>query len=250
MERIGERIVRHGLVDSTSERAFAALAAGTARHGDVHVALGQSAGRGRRGSRWESPAGEGLYASVVLAPPPPAPEPAGLTMLAGLATWDTLRSLGLAGVRLKWPNDLVVGGAKLAGILVEARHLDPERPAYVVGIGVNVAQRAFPAGLLAQRPVTSLALEGCATTPERLLELLLAAIGRRLDELLRRPRDLAEAYLGATELCQRTVRVQVGATSHAGRLAGLDLEQGLLFLSADGAARRLPLGHVTALDAL
>ena len=65
------RVLRHGIVDSTSERAFAALADGSARHGDVHVAEGQSAGRGRLGRLWASAPGEGLYASLVLLPGPP-----------------------------------------------------------------------------------------------------------------------------------------------------------------------------------
>ena len=253
MERIGARVFRHGIVDSTSERAFAALAAGEARHGDVHVALGQTAGRGRRGSVWTSPAEEGLYASVVLAPPllgQAPPEPAGWTILAGVATRDALQALGLQRARLKWPNDLVVDGAKLAGILVEARGLEPEHPAFVVGIGINVAQREFPAELLAERPVTSLLLQGLVLTPERCLAELCPALERRLEELLHRPRALSAAYLAATELHERKVRVQLGAALHSGALAGLDLRQGLLLRSADGETRRLPLAHVTAVEAL
>lgn len=247
---LGARVVRHGIVDSTSERAFAALAAGEARHGDVHVARGQSAGRGRRGSVWESAADEGLYASVVLRPAPPPPDPAGLTIAGGLATLDALRSAGLGRARLKWPNDVLAGGAKLAGILVEARQLDPARPAFVVGVGVNVAQRAFPAALLAQRAVTSLALEGVATAPEALLAPLLAALERRLQELRLRPAALAEAYLDATGLRARAVRVRVGAASHEGRLAGLDLQALSLEPAGGGAPRRLALAHVRALEAL
>ena len=130
------RIVRHGLVDSTSERAFAALAAGEARHRDVHVARAQSAGRGSRGRSWDSQDGAGLYASVVLLPEPPAPPPAALTMAAGLAVRDLLLELGLAA-RLKWPNDVLVGGAKIAGILIEAR-IQEDRVFLMIGTGINV----------------------------------------------------------------------------------------------------------------
>ena len=65
------RVIEHGTVDSTSERAFAALACGEARHGDVHVATAQTAGRGRRGASWSSAKDAGLYMSVVWLPPPP-----------------------------------------------------------------------------------------------------------------------------------------------------------------------------------
>src|SRR5688572_32156321 len=109
------RIFEHDLADSTSEMAFRALAAGTARHADLYLADEQQAGRGRRGSSWFSPAGAGLYASLVLKPARVL-EPAATTMGAGLAVLATLRELGLARAQLKWPNDLLVDGAKLCGI--------------------------------------------------------------------------------------------------------------------------------------
>ncbi|HVS19810.1 MAG TPA: biotin--[acetyl-CoA-carboxylase] ligase, partial [Planctomycetota bacterium] len=120
------RVLHHEIVDSTNERAFAALAAGTALHGDVHVARGQTAGRGRRGARWVSSAGEGLFASLVLLPAPPAPPAPAITMFAGLALLDALHELGLVRARLKWPNDVVVGDAKLGGCLVESRGFQPD----------------------------------------------------------------------------------------------------------------------------
>ena len=124
------------------------------------------AGRGRLGRTWHSSAGEGLYASLILRPPPPAPNPAALTMAAGLGVIEGLEALGLAGARLKWPNDVLHGSGKLAGLLVESRGLDPRAPAFVAGVGVNVRQRAFPAELEAERAVTSLALLGLESTVE------------------------------------------------------------------------------------
>ena len=115
------RVLHHGLVDSTNERALAAVAAGRAQHGDLHVARGQSAGRGRRGSTWVSSDDAGLYASLVLLPAPPAPPPPAVTMLAGLALLDAVHDLGLSRARLKWPNDVMIGERKLAGVLVESR---------------------------------------------------------------------------------------------------------------------------------
>ena len=77
------------------------------------------------------------------------------------------RGLGLAEASLEWPNDVVVRGAKLAGILVETRGFDPQRPGYVLGMGLNVAQLTFPAELEGERKVTSLRLEQVeASIPE------------------------------------------------------------------------------------
>lgn len=242
------RIFRYDRADSTNERAFEALAAGTARDGDVHVAREQTAGRGRLGRAWESAAGEGLYLSYVHRPEPTeelVPPPA-ITMGAGLAVFEAVRALGLAGARLDWPNDVVVGDAKLAGILVESRGLDPRAPAFVVGVGVNVAQRAFSAELLRERAVTSFALEGVDSTPDELLEALVPRLVVRL------PRDggeldaLAHDYLSAAELIGARVSVRTGTEEHRGLLLGVDLASGSLRLAGE-EPQHLELAHVTAL---
>jgi len=246
------RRIEHGLVDSTNERAFAALAAGSARHGDVHVADGQTAGRGRFGRHWASARGEGLYLSLVLRPEH-APNPAALTMGAGLAVLDALRSLGARRARLKWPNDVVadVAGeaAKLAGILVEARGLDPASPHAVVGVGVNVLQRAFPPELLAERAVTSLALLGLDATLEQALDLVLAALAERMESACADPERTAAEFARASELLGRRVRVEHGRAITRGRLARLALG-GLELDTEEGAPARIALEHAQAVEAL
>ena len=239
------RIVRHAAVDSTNERAFAALAAGAARHRDVHVAAAQTAGRGSRGRGWDSPAGAGLYASVVLLPAPPAPPPAALTMAAGLAVRDLLLALGLAAARLKWPNDVLLGGAKLAGILIEARGYDPARPAFVCGIGLNLAQRAFPPEVAA-RGATSLALAGVELAPEQALELLLPRLDARLAEASARPASLAAAFAQAAGLLEGPMRVLRGEQELRGRIAAFGLA-GLELATATERVR-IPLEHVTGVQ--
>ncbi|MCZ6598561.1 MAG: biotin--[acetyl-CoA-carboxylase] ligase [Planctomycetota bacterium] len=241
------RVIRHGVIDSSSERAFAALKAGDARHGDVHVARAQTHGRGRRGRNWDSPAGEGLYASLVLLPEPPGLHPAALTMAAGLAVLDLLAEADVAGGSLKWPNDVEVDGAKLAGILVEARGLDPERPHYVLGIGINVLQTEFPPELMAERAVTSLALQGAEGTVEETLERLLPRIDLRISQCRERMTALVADYLLATGLAGCEVTLRRGEESIRGRLEGLSIENGVA-LGVAGEKRHVALEHVTALD--
>lgn len=243
--------IHHGATDSTSERAFAAIESGSARHGDLHVATGQSAGRGRFGRRWFSPPDEGLYLSLVLLPPPPPWSPAALTMATGLAVFDAAQALGCKDAWLKWPNDLMVGRAKLAGILVETRGFHPERPHYVVGIGMNVRQRTFPEELRAEREVTSLALLGIDVSLERAEECVTAALGRRVDDLgdiANRETELCVDFISATRLLHQPVRALIGEEETRGTLAGLSIAHGLLLHLIGGREARLPLEFVRELE--
>jgi len=242
-----QRIIEHGLIDSTNERAFAALAAGEARDGDVHTASGQSAGRGRLQRPWESAEGEGLYLSYVHLPKSPGPLPTGMTMGAGLALLDELCALGLPDARLDWPNDLVLGEAKLAGILIESRGFDPRRPHFVVGIGVNVLQRRFSTELTDERQVTSLALAGVECSPKALARALQPRLGARLAQAAQDPSGLARDYLAATGLAGAAVEVRLSGPSKLGILRGIDLERGLL-LETNGKPLRIQLAHVHGVD--
>jgi BirA family biotin operon repressor/biotin-[acetyl-CoA-carboxylase] ligase len=105
------------------------------------AAEAQSAGRGRRGRRWHSTPGADLTFSLAVQVRRPARELAALSLVAGVAVSKALRDAGLAAVSLKWPNDLVVDGAKLGGILVETRR-DGSRTRAVFGIGVNCRRSA------------------------------------------------------------------------------------------------------------
>lgn len=255
------RVHHHDRVDSTSERAFASLAEGTALHGDVHVAREQTSGRGRRGARWHSPPGEGLYLSAVLLPPARGPEglaPVAPSLAGALAVRAALSELGLGparGLELKWPNDLLVRGAKVSGVLAEARGLDPARPHCVLGLGINVAQRSFPPELVAERPVTSLALEGLALSTGEVLAALLPALERRIERCSRAPEELAREYLEATGLQGARVSVRTAADERTGRLVGLTLAGGIELDPDEGGALergpartvRIALGHVQAL---
>ena len=241
------RLLHYGEVDSTSERAFASLAAGEARHGDVHVAMAQTSGRGRLGRGWWSPADEGVYLSLVLLPPPPPWHPAALTIAAGLAAFDAALALGVRGARLDWPNDLVVGEAKLAGVLVETRGLDPRAPHYVVGVGMNVLQREFPPELVAEREAASLATLGLDATVEEALEAVLESLPRRLERASRDEGSLCTDYLGATGLRGARVRIAVGDFYHQGILEGLSVAEGLSLREVRGL-QRYPLEVVRSVS--
>ena len=124
--------------DSTNIQAKAGGEKGEP-HGTLYVAESQSAGRGRRGRRWESPAGESIYMSLLLRPEFPPVKAPMLTLVMALAVARALREQTGVDVQIKWPNDLVVQGRKICGILTEMS-IDY----VVIGIGINVNQNEFP----------------------------------------------------------------------------------------------------------
>ena len=144
------------VTNSTNTDALEAARAG-APNWSVYFADEQLAGRGRSDHKWQSPAGEGLYVSILLRPNTPATTLPMLPLIAGLAAASAIKQISGLTVDLRWPNDLLIGPRKTGGILVEAR-TEADKVAYaVVGIGINVHQREFAAGL--DTPATSLDLE-------------------------------------------------------------------------------------------
>ena len=138
-DRIGTPLLELDEVSSTNDIARDRALAGAAE-GLVVVAKQQTRGRGRRGHRWESSEGKGLYLSVLLRPGWSATEATWLGALAALAAWDAARGLGVDRASIKWPNDVMVVGRKLAGVLVEPRIAAGRVEFAVLGIGLNVAQ--------------------------------------------------------------------------------------------------------------
>src|SRR5438105_12858227 len=167
--RSGVRLVSFETIGSTNAEALARARAG--ERGPLWITAGrQTAGRGRRGRSFVSEPGN-LFASLLLTDPSPADRAAELSFVAALALHDAICQVApvLAGrLELKWPNDLLCDGAKLAGILVEGESGSGRPLAVVIGIGVNCAHH--PDGL--SYPATSLAACGVTVTPQRLFAAL------------------------------------------------------------------------------
>ncbi len=131
------RLALYDLVDSTNSdiaRRWQAGETGTL----VSIADTQQQGRGRRGRVWQSPVGQNLYMSLGVSIACGFSELDGLSLVVGVAVLNALRSQGLVGAQLKWPNDILVGGRKLAGILIELQGELEGAVRVIVGIGVNV----------------------------------------------------------------------------------------------------------------
>jgi BirA family biotin operon repressor/biotin-[acetyl-CoA-carboxylase] ligase len=185
---VGRRVIALDEVDST-QLELARLAAGDTPEGTVVTARHQRRGRGRQGRRWWDEPGQSLLVSVLLRPPVAVAQAPQLSHVGALAVTDALAAAGVeAGIR--WPNDIVIRGGKVCGILPDAVSDSAGRLRHVLlGIGVNVNQTTFPESLASA--ATSLRL---ATGREHDSAALLVAIVDALD--VRYARYLAGGFAG------------------------------------------------------
>ncbi len=242
---LGEPLEHVTLTDSTNDDALRAAASG-APDGALFVAEAQRAGRGRRGSTWLSEPGEGLLASLLLRRTL-TPETAALLPLAAGAAVRAAVALALApsaaarSVGVKWPNDVLVDGRKLAGILVESRLRGSGEAAVVVGLGLNVGRLSLPDEVAARS--TSLgALGALEIMKETLLHAILTEIAARLSLLARPtgPAALIEEIRQHDALEGKRVRVE----GRQGIASGIDIDGSLLIRDEQGDLHSLRAGHV------
>jgi BirA family transcriptional regulator, biotin operon repressor / biotin---[acetyl-CoA-carboxylase] ligase len=210
------------LTDSTNARARE-LAARGAPHGMLVTAAEQSAGRGRQGRTWTAPAGRALLCSLILREPPRL-----LPLAAGVAVAVVAGS----AARVKWPNDVLLEGLKVAGILVEGR---PQERWAVLGIGLNVALREsdIPPDLRGRAGTLGLEPDAIEPTLQRLLSALERWIPATPESVLAAVRE-RDALLG------RAVRW----SGRQGRAAGIDDDGRLVVVTGDGRRVTLEAGEV------
>lgn len=240
----GARVFAYASVSSTNDVAIRLASTGV-EEGTTVLADAQRAGRGRQGRAWFSPAGAGLYVSVVLRPRRLLPQ---VPLAAGVALADGVKAATGLLVEIKWPNDLVIGRRKLGGILTEAVGTGERVDAVVLGYGINLRAVALP-GELRDR-ATSIEAE-LGKPPDRgvvLVETLAALAARyrdlqegRLTAILDRWRDLAPASHG------RTVEWSEAGVARRGVAAGID-DEGRLIVRIGDALERLAAGEVRWLD--
>lgn len=224
----------HATVPSTMDVA-AALAHDGAAHGVVVVAGEQTSGRGRRGTTWISPPGAGLYFSFIARPLSVGlPRSVSLlTLAAGVAVREGVTAATGLAPDLKWPNDLIVGRRKLAGILAEGLAIGGSEQAVIIGVGLNVQPAAYPPEVGAR--ATSIEGElGRLVDRGVLLSELLIGLWDRLADIEQRPGDILQAWRAASP---NAVGTRVEWNGRHGVTAGIDESGALLVKTADGIER-------------
>ncbi len=233
------RVAGHALLylpetDSTNRVAFEQGRKG-AGAGLVIVAGQQTAGRGRMGKKWLSSAGDGLYFSMILRPLLPLEDVAKITLAAGEAVAEALQAWCREQVMLKWPNDIVIGGRKCAGILAESDISNVESPLVVLGIGLNLQrpQVGYPSEI-AKRAGALADYSDDNLEPSKILAELVVSIDRVMAELEQQgwPAIRKRWQQRDITLQRRLTWVTAGGEIITGISMGID-EQGLLFIKDD-----------------
>ena len=208
----------------------ASLAEAGAVHGVVVLAEEQTAGRGRRGNIWVSPPAAGLYFSFVAKP---SASSSLITLAAGVGVREGILAATGLDASLKWPNDLLVDGRKLAGILAEGHAVGTAAQFVVIGVGVNVTLASYPAEIDAR--ATSLERElGTPLNRGAVLAEVLSSLWTRLDTLERSPGDILQAWRAASPSATGTTVQFDGRT---GVTAGIDGSGALLVRMGDRTER-------------
>ena len=245
-EAIGRDLRLYAEVTSTNDVAMALAEAG-APHGTAVVAERQTRGRGRMGRPWASPPGMGLWVSVILRPPVAAALAPTVTLLAGLAAAEAIEAEAPLSAALKWPNDVILDGRKVAGILAELRAEDQVVSHVVVGIGINVHQRRedFPPSLgdtaISIRQATGRAVSRV---------LLLRRLFTRLEVWFRRfvaegAAPVVAAAAARMPMLGRPVVAVSGAERWEGTADRLDPDGALVLALPAGGTRRVLAAEVT-----
>ncbi len=246
-EILGKQEIVH-LKETDSTNAHAKdLAARGAPEGTLVVAEKQTGGRGRKGRVWFSPPDGGIYASIILRPPMPPSQVPKLTFVTAVAAAETLLHLTTLHVRIKWPNDILVNGRKVAGILTEIT-TDMDAVDYaVVGLGMNVNTRAFPDDI--RNLATSLLIESGERFERAVLlrEFLrqeeacyrgLQAFG--FEPILKRWKELAS-------IIGQKLQVEMIDATYTGHVEAIDPDGILILKDSDGISHRILSGDVAFL---
>lgn len=230
-------------VGSTNEEALDLAAAGDS--GRLWVTAGeQLSGRGRRGRGWVSPPGN-LYGSALLVDPAPLSRLGALPLVAAIAVRDAIAACGLPDgteLAIKWPNDILLDGAKCCGMLLESRPLVKGPLAVVIGCGINIAHHPEP-GIY---PATSLNRAGIEATPETLF----ANLARAMDAALslwdggRNVAAIRDRWMENARGIGKTIAVNLATDRLEGLFQGIDADGLLLLRDARGTIHSVSAGDL------
>ena len=246
MKLFGKKVIHLDTTDSTNSYAASILVAGI-DEGTVVIAEEQTAGRGRSGRVWSSEKGKNLTFSIILKPKVPPASIGVISLYAALGVAEAVRDLTGMSAHCKWPNDVLIAGRKLCGILSDTSIEGGSLTSVVVGIGLNVNQTEFPSEI--QPAPTSLRLAAGRTFDR------IKVLSSVLDRLEQRYSDLQsqrfDAIIRAWESMATMMGSEIRIAMHNGVLAGVAsgiAEDGGLIVRTNGTDRKVLAGDVTIIS--
>jgi len=237
------RVFAHDTIDSTNDEALRQINAG-AGHGTLIISDEQTAGHGRNNRSWHSPAGDNIYMTLILCPRVPMEAVSMITLVMGMAVASGIEEYTGITAEIKWPNDVLVSGRKVCGILTGMIEKDSS-PYVYTGVGINVNGETFPEELADKATSLRRAL-GRKLEAGGLAESVLAEFERLYDlfEEAGNLRPLAVEYNRRLVNAGKTVRVLDPAGEYEGQALGID-ETGELLVKRNGEVQRVLSGEVS-----
>jgi len=245
---IGHQVYFFSEIDSTNDEAFNLAAAGSPE-GTVVIADSQTKGKGRLQRAWHSPAGSNIYTSVILRPnlkPDRAPQ---ISILAGIAVAEIMNNFCPGMVNLKWPNDVLLKGKKLCGILAQVKTSVNKLDFVVLGIGININinYNQFPQDI--KNTATSLAIEtGRNISRQELIISLYENLAKWYKKLIADDFSaVKEKWLSMAPMIGKRVQIMSGNEMISGKAIGIDEQGSLVLLTAGDKKIKISAGDATIL---
>ena len=237
---IGREIIVYNTTASTNDVAAEYARGGRKNNGLVIFSEYQAAGRGRRGNRWLSEAGQSILCSILLTDFSEAAEL--LTLTAAVAVAETIGMCGKNEAKIKWPNDIVLGEKKVAGILLESTGID----SYVLGIGINCHQKkqSFPGEL--RKIATSIDIQSHGSCDRiSLAKRLLTTVEQWLEVAESEGKKVLNRWRQLSTLLGHRIVVEFNSRQFCGNCVGIDPVRGLVVQLERGGVRMFDAAHTT-----
>ena len=244
---IGKKVLVFNSTSSTNDIA-AEYAKNKTNDGLVIFAEEQTAGRGRAGSKWQSEPGDSILCSVVLTDCKINPEL--LSLACAVAIAEAIGKIGDTEAKIKWPNDIILNGKKVAGILLESKS-DSTSGAYVLGIGVNCHQNkdSFPPEL--QPIATSVDIESQSISDRiSLAKRLLTSVEHWLEIAAKTSEKVTEKWRRLSIQLNHRIKLNYNGREFAGNCIGIDPEKGLILQLDTGGVRMFDAAHTTIVKSI
>lgn len=244
--RIGGCLHFHPLLDSTNTEAYR-LAQKGANEGEVVIAEAQSKGRGRLERSWQSPPGLNLYLSIILRPAIAIFQAPQITLMTGVAVAELLSAYCPGKIVVKWPNDILINGRKICGILTEMKSSPLGVDFIVLGIGINVNMTPKDFAPELRDIATSLCIEtGSATDRLAVAGKLFQLLEKWYRTFLREGfKGIRDPFLAYSDLEGKPIQVVFRDDVQIGVAAGIDEDGSILLKTKDGEIRRVMAGDVS-----